>query len=198
MNRWKSPLVSLFFAGGIILVYRAAVAQEETVDAEESQVQQSVAASRGTRVIKGLGLKVRNATEQEFSDETKQYGVEYVRDEDVGFMLIANDQGGIAIVDRPRFAISHLNLRDGVILLRCDTYTGETWETEKNGTHWIKIEEDTPTIAKSFYELLVPNSYFIDETEYHNINRIDRNTGQTWYEKDMKWHPYEVQEQEAQ
>jgi hypothetical protein len=55
-------------------------------------------AIKGPKWQYGLGLQVRKGTEDNFTKETKKYGVEVFRDENTGNLIYISESGSIAVV----------------------------------------------------------------------------------------------------
>ena len=53
---------------------------------------------RGVTKLYGQSVRVRSAAEQQFTDQTKSYGLEVVRDENNGNVIYISETGDIAVV----------------------------------------------------------------------------------------------------
>lgn len=149
---------------------------------------------RGMVTTKGQPISVRTAEEVYFSDKTKQHGTEFVRDNDLGLLLVANEQGAVSALTRPAFEFASLTHSKGTVLVRYNVYTGES-VISYNSVVWTKIKEPNKPAA-GLYEVRIIGSYMVDGVDTFTIFRMEKNTGASWYSIDFKWLPYEEPKEE--
>ncbi len=142
-------------------------------------------------------LNVRKATPHDDA-AIRRLAIEFVRDNDTGTLIAASENGDIAVVDRPRFALANIALHDSALVIRYHVYSGAASFTSNNTTSWTKIEDETPP-PPGLYEIRITGPYAqgdSDKKDYFMVTRIERNTGMCWYRSGTKWLPLQEPENE--
>lgn len=128
--------------------------------------------------ISGLNVYTRSTTENTFSDTTKKWGVELLRDPYTGGTVYMTEAGSIAAMSsRPSFTIETLALAPNTRpeMLRVNNITGETWMMSGDAG-WKKLAEGGWPIFRGDYQVILAagsnNSFY--------AYRMDRVTGRSW------------------
>lgn len=132
---------------------------------------------------------------EQSNDITKRrLGHSLDRDNDLGLLIITSEDGGVSMIERPRYALASLATDTFSLTIRYHVYSGAASFTSSSTIRWTHIAEteETPP-PPGLYEVRIDGPFFgdndTDKKESYVITRIERNTGMCWYRSGTVWKP---------